>query len=326
MQETIRWGILGPGGIARRFADGLKMLDDAALVAVGSRSRERAEAFAREYGARRAWGSYEELVRDPEVDAVYVATPHTVHAEHSLLALAEGKAVLCEKPFTLNAAQARTVVETARRKRAFCMEAMWTRFLPTMTELRKLLDARVVGEARMLHADFGFRFSGSPSHRLLAPSLGGGSLLDVGVYPISLSHMIFGTPTAVTGLAHFGGTGVDEQAAVALRFRGGALASCTCAVRTATPQAALVLGTEGSIDLGRLWWCGTEITLQLSGETRHMSPPRNGNGYNYEAAEVGRCLREGSTESPILGLDETIRVMETMDELRRQWGLSYPGE
>jgi predicted dehydrogenase len=326
MSEMTRWGILAPGRIARKFAEGLKAVPDARLEAVGSRDRERAEAFAREFGAARWHGSYEELVSDPGIDAIYVSSPHSLHAEHSILALEAGKAVLCEKPFAVNAAQARRVVEKARSLRLFCMEAMWTRFLPTMARLRELLAAGVIGEPRMLTADFGFRSDGNPRGRLMDPSLGGGSLLDVGIYPVSLAFMVLGPAERVTGLAHLGATGVDEEAVVLMSHRGGALSVSTSAVRTATPQLAVVMGTAGRVELDRGWWNGKELTVFLPGETRRIEPPRVGNGYNYEAVEVGRCLREGALESAVMGLDESLLILGALDEARRQWGLRYPME
>ena len=326
MMDKVRWGILAPGKIARKFAEGLKSTPDARLEAVGSRDAERAEAFAREFGAARWHGSYGELLADPGIDAVYVASPHPWHAEHSILALEAGKAVLCEKPFAINAAQARRVVETARRRRLFCMEAMWTRFLPTMVRLREILAQGVIGEPRMLTADFGFRCDGNPRGRLMDPALGGGGLLDVGIYPISLAFMVLGPAERVSGLAHLGETGVDEQAVVVMSHRAGALSVCSTGVRTSTPQLAVIMGTLGRIELDRNWWTGKELTVYLPGETRRVEPPRVGNGYNYEAAEVGRCLREGRLESAVMGLDESVLILEAMDEARRQWGLRYPME
>jgi predicted dehydrogenase len=326
MMDKVRWGILAPGKIARKFAEGLTATPDARLEAVGSRDPARAEAFAREFGASRWHGSYEKLVADPGIDAIYVASPHSWHAEHSILALEAGKAVLCEKPFAVNAAQARKVVEAARRRRLFCMEAMWTRFLPTMVRLREILAQGVIGEPRMLTADFGFRCDGNPRSRLMDPAMGGGGLLDVGVYAVSLAFMVLGPAERVSGLAHIGETGVDEQAVVAMSHRGGALSVCSTGVRTSTPQLAVIMGTQGRIELDRGWWNGKELTVYLPGETRRVEPPRTGNGYNYEAAEVGRCLREGQLESSVLGLDESVRVLEAMDEARRQWGLRYPME
>jgi len=218
---TVRWGILGPGNIAKRFAEALKDVRGAELAAVGSRSQAKADAFGEQYGIPRRHGSYEALVGDADVDAIYVATPHPMHAPCSILALEAGKAVLCEKPFTANAAQAEQVIAAARRAGVFCMEAMWTRFLPPITRLRQLVAEGSVGELRMVIADFGFRCGWDPSSRLLDAALAGGGLLDVGVYAISLAGMLLGEAQDVAGLADVGSTGVDEQAGIVLRYAGG---------------------------------------------------------------------------------------------------------
>jgi len=327
MAKTIRWGILGPGAIAQKFATGLKALDDAELVAVGSRSADRAKAFAEKYGAARAHGSYEALAGDDGVDAIYVATPHPMHKGHALLCVDAGKAVLCEKPFTINAADARAVVDAARAKKVFCMEAMWTRFLPPLVRLREMLAAGVIGEVRMVLGDFGFRTGFNPKSRLLDPNLGGGGLLDVGVYPISLASMILGAADEVAALAEMGETGVDTQAGAVLKYPGGKLAVIATGVRTMTPMEATVLGTDGYIRLHRPWWRGSKMTVHKGDEVvEEIAAAIDGNGYNYEAAEVARCLRAGKTESGIMPLDETVSVMRTLDAIRTQWGLKYPME
>lgn len=325
--RPVRWGILGTGSIAAKFATGLAALEDAALVAVGSRSQAGADAFADRFAVPRRHASYAALLADPEVDAVYIATPHSLHYENMLACIEAGKAVLCEKPFTLNAAQARAAVAQARHRGVFLMEAMWTRFLPLFVELRRLLAEQAIGELRLLQADFGFRTGFNPQGRLFDPALGGGALLDVGVYTVSLAHMLFGAPVHVTGLAELGATGVDEQSAYVLGYDGGQLAVLSSAIRTNTPQEALVAGTEGSIRIHSPWWRGERMTIRRTGaDEQVIERPYTGNGYNYEAAEVGRCVRAGMTESPIMPPDETIAVMETLDRLREQWGLRYPGE
>ncbi len=322
----LRWGILGLGSIAKQFATGLQALDDAQLVAVGSRSQETAEAFGDKYDAPHRHSSYDALANDPEVDAVYVATPHPMHAEDAILCLHAGKAVLCEKPFTVNTAQAEKVVAVAREKNVFLMEAMWTRFFPVMVRVRELLAQGVIGEARMLQADFGFRAGINPESRLFSPALAGGGLLDVGVYPISLASMIFGTPTQVTGLAHIGETGVDEQAGIVLGYTNGALAVLSTGVRISTPHEAVILGTDGQIKIHAPWWQPRVMTVSAQGKSEEISLPIEGNGYQFEAQEVARCVRAGQTESPVLPWDETLQVMRTMDALRAQWGLKYPME
>ncbi len=327
MRNKIRWGIIGTGHIAKKFAEGLLSLPEAELVAVGSRTQASANKFAAWYGIPHRHVSYASLANDPDVDAVYVATPHPLHKDNSLLCLKAGKAVLCEKPFALNAAQAEEVIKLARAKKLFLMEAMWTRFLPVLVEVRELLAEDAVGEVRMLTADFGFRADWNPQSRQLNPELGGGALLDVGIYPLSLTSAVFGIPARVTGLAHLGATGVDEQVGIVLGYGQGQLAILSAAVRTNSPQEALLLGTEGSIRIHSPWWKSTALTLSKTGQADEVVElPYTSNGYNYEAAEVITCLRAGKTESDIMPLDETLAIMKTMDELRAQWGLKYPME
>jgi predicted dehydrogenase len=325
--DAIRWGILGTGGIATKFATGLAALDDAQLVAVGSRSAESADAFGERFAIPRRHASYITLANDPGVDAIYVATPHPMHYENSLLCLRAGKAVLCEKPFTINARQAAELIAEARRRRVLLMEAMWTRFLPHMVALRQTIDSGAIGALRMLRADFCFRTSVNPSSRLFDPALGGGALLDVGVYNISLASWLLGTPGRIVSLAQLGTTGVDEQATMIFGYGEGQMALLATAIRTSTPSEALIAGTDGSIRIHAPYWGPSSFTITRPGQAdEHVAPACVGNGYNYEAAEIGRCLREGRTESEVMPLDESLAIMRTMDELRAEWGLKYPGE
>ena len=324
--KTIRWGILGLGGIARQFATGLQACPDMELAAVGSRSADKAKAFASEFKAKRAHGSYEALAVDPEVDAIYVATPHPMHKDAAMLCLRAKKAVLCEKPFTLNAKEAEAVIACARRENVFLMEAMWTRFLPVVGQVREWLARKAIGDVRMLTADFGFRAGWNPEGRLLNPQLGGGALLDVGVYTVSFASMLFGgAPSKITGFAHIGDSQVDEQSAMVLAYPRGELALLSCAVRTNSPQEARILGTDGMIHLPGFWHA-SEATLQVAGKAPEtFKSAAVGNGYNYEAMEVARCLRAGLKESPIMALEESLAIMRTLDTLRQQWGLVYAG-
>lgn len=317
-----RWGILGCGSIAGRFAEGLKTASGAELAVVGSRSQEKAEAFGAKWGAGKAVGSYEALVSDPNVDVIYVATPHPMHVADSMLALNAGKAVLCEKPFTVNRAEAEKVVALARQKNLFLMEGHWSRFFPAMVTVREMLKAGAIGEPLMLTADFGFRAGVNPESRLFNLALAGGGLLDVGCYTISLASMVFGKPDQVAGVAQLGSTGVDELAAMALHFPGGQVAALTTGVRVNTPQDAFVLGSDGNLKISAPWWNPKQIIVK--GETHDI--PFEGNGFNYEAVHVSECLAAGKTESDIMPLDETLNIMETMDTLRAQWGLKYPME
>lgn len=328
MERVIRWGILGTGNIARQFARGLSVLPDAQLVAVGSRAAATAEAFGKEFGVSHCHGSYEALVQDADVDVVYVSTPHQMHRPNTLLCLEAGKPVLCEKPFAINALEAADMVEAARNAKLFLMEAMWTRFLPVIDKVREWLAAGAIGEPRMVNADFGFRAEVDPESRLFNPQYGGGALLDVGVYTISFASMVFGTtPQRCAGFAHIGDTGVDEQASMVLGYGRGQTASLTCAVRVNTPQDAVIVGTNGTIRVHPPFWKATTATLSVTDKDEEtVTLPHRGNGYEYQAIEVMRCLREGLTESEVMPLDETVAIMLTMDQIRSQWNLKYPME
>jgi len=328
MAKKIRWGILGPGDIAHTFAKGLGFVADAELVAVGSRSMERARKFAQEFGVPHAHGSYGDLVADPDVDVIYVSTPHPFHKENALLALNAGKGVLCEKPFTINAKEAEEVVGVARKKKLFVMEAMWTRFVPVMGKVREWLSEGRIGEVRMFSAQVGFRGGWNPEARDLNLALGGGALLDMGCYTLSFASMVMGGPPAkISGIAHIGKTGVDEQSMAVLGYEGGVIGFVCSAIQTSVPADAYVYGTEGSIHVHPAFWAAKTATLKIGRkdeETADMPP--EGNGYNYEAAEVVRCMQEGKTESEVMPLDESVSTMKTMDELRAQWKLKYPTE
>ena len=328
MAKTIRWGIIGAGHIAAKFAYGLKAVPDAELVAIGSRTEDKAEAFAKEFDIRRAHGSYDKLANDPDVDVVYIATPHTFHMENTLLCIKAGKAVLCEKPFTINAAQAERMVEAAGKAGVFLMEAMWTRFLPLVIKIRQWLKEELVGPVHILQANLGFGAHLDPQSRGLNLELGGGALLDLGVYPISFASMVFGqTPQAVTGLADLGPTGADEQSAMILRYSKGQLALLACAFKTQMLNGAVIYGSKGTIKIHPSFGCPEKATILLEGKPeRTVEMPFESNGYNYEAAEVINCMRAGKLQSDVMPLAETVAIMKTMDELRLQWGLKYPME
>ncbi len=326
MSDVFRWGIIGPGSIAHKFATGLRALDDAQIVAVGSRSQDRADAFADTYDVSNRHASYEALAEDPEVDAVYVATPHPFHKENSILCLKAGKPVLCEKPFTINQHEAREVIEVARSEGVFLMEAMWTRFLPITKQVKAWVTDGAIGEVRMLYADFGFRARLNPKGRLFDLALGGGGLLDIGIYPISYASIIFGTqPATISSQAHIGETGVDEQAAMVFGYEEGQLALISCGVRVKTPHEAKILGTDGMITVPK-FWDGRTAILSAGGKEEVITLECTGNGYECEAAEVAHCVREGKLESDLMSHDDTLANMQTLDAIREQWGLKYPME
>jgi predicted dehydrogenase len=328
MTDTIRWGIIGTGKIASNFTGDLALLDDTAVVAVGSRQQQTADEFADRFDIPHRHASYDALVADPDVDAVYVSTPHPGHHAAARLAIEAGKAVLVEKPFTLNASQAEDLVAAARAKRTFLMEAMWTRFLPHMRRIRELLSSGVLGEIRTVTADHGQRFlPPDPTSRLYDPALGGGALLDLGIYPVSFASYVLGTPERVTAVSDPTETGVDAQTSIVLQYAGGEHAVLTTTLGASTANVATIVGTEGRIEIDRIWYQPTSFTLTLSsGETERFEEPRVGHGLRFEAAEVGRCLRSGQLESDVMSLEETLKVMATLDEVRRQIGLGYPGE
>ncbi len=327
MPSKIRWGILGAGNIAHSFAKGLLSLPDAGVQSVASRTPDKLETFAAEYGIPVRHASYEALASDPSVDVVYIAVPHSSHYDMIRLCLEHGKHVVCEKPMTYCALRTREAAALARNRKLFLMEAMWTRFFPLMQEVRIRIARGEIGEIRMIQADFGFRADIHPEGRLFDPNLAGGSLLDVGVYPISLFHMLLGKPRQITGFAAMGGTGVDEQAAWVFRYDGGQLAIGSSAVRTSTPHEALIAGTEGSIHIASPWWKPTRMTLRHPGKPdATVEHPLESTGMQYEAAAAMECIRNHRIECPVIPLDESIAIAESMDELRRQWGFVYPME
>ncbi len=328
MSDTISWGILATGAIAHKFADALAVVPDAELSAVGSRAQHTADAFGDEFAIPRRHDTYQALAEDPEVDAIYVSSPHPMHHDHTQLCLNAGKPVLCEKPFALNAREAESMIQCARDRGLFLMEAMWTRYLPAIVQVRQWLADDAIGDVRLVMADFGFRANFNPEGRLLNPELGGGALLDIGVYIVSLASMVYGRePVEITALADIGSTGVDEQTTMAFRYDTGAMAALSCAVRTDTPRKASILGTEGSIHIPTPFYDSETVVLNVSGEEPVVvAPDRVENGFKYEIEEVGRCLREGLKESPSLPLDETLAIVRILDAVRAEIGLKYPGE
>jgi dihydrodiol dehydrogenase / D-xylose 1-dehydrogenase (NADP) len=326
MQKKIKWGIMGPGRIAHKFAQSLRCSEAAEITAVGSRSVERALEFAKQYGISRSYGSYADLAAASDIDIIYVATPHPAHFECAMLCLKAGKAVLCEKPFTLNASETKTLIKTARTAKLFLMEAMWTRYLPAIVKVRELLAQSAIGETRMVKADFGNRIPWDPTGRLLNPKLGGGALLDVGIYPVSFASMVLGaSPVKTTGVAYLGETGVDEQFAAVLGYEAGRIAALSGAVRTSLPNEARIIGTEGYIRVPD-FWRASSLELYKNGQMEKFELPFRSTGYIHEAEEAMYCLREGLTESSIMPLDESLKIMKILDTLRKQWGLKYPSE
>ena len=324
--KNYKWGILAPGNISHKFVKGLTAIPNAELYAVGSRNLERAQNFANQYGFQKAYGSYADLVNDPDVEIIYVATPHPQHEEAVIKCLNKGKAVICEKPFAANLAQATRMAECARKNKVFLMEAMWTRFLPTICKVRELIADGAIGKVMHINADFCFRAGIDPNGRLFAPNSAGGSLLDVGVYNISFCSMIFGKqPDRVQSYMNIGTTGVDETASVLLSYNEGGSANLLSAIRLNTPHDASIYGEEGFIKLPG-YWCGNTVLLSNKDGYQEIKLPFESSGYQFEAIEVMECLDKGLLESPVMPLDETLNIMKTLDKIRGDNNLVYPFE
>ena len=323
----LRWGILATGGIAHAFARDLRTagLD---LRAVGSRRLEGARAFAEEFDVARVHGSYEALAADDEIDIVYIATPHPMHAENALLLLEHGKHVLIEKPFTLNADQAIAVRDLARAKGLLAMEAMWTRYLPHMIRIREIIESGTLGEIRAVFADHTQRISDDPAHRLNALELGGGALLDLGIYPVSFAWDMLGAPTSITATARLGGTGADTEVATIFTHASGAVSTTLSSSRAAGPNTAHVVGTEGRIDIDRVWYTPTSFRVTAPDGTvlEEFVSDVEGRGMQFQALAAEEPIAGGATHSERLPIDETVAIMETLDAVRRQIGLRYPEE
>ncbi|RED58592.1 Gfo/Idh/MocA family protein [Cohnella lupini] len=326
-QRKVKWGIMGPGGISSSFAKDMIHAPGAELVAVGGRSKEKAEEFANRFGAARSYGSCEELATDPEVEIVYIGTLHPAHKENALTLIRGGKAILCEKPFTMSAAEAREIVELARERGVFVMEAMWTRHLPPIAKVRGWLREGRIGETRLLKAEFGFDAGWNPESRLLDPAKGGGTLLDAGIYPVSFASLVFGEqPSRILSSAHIGETGVDEQFSLLFEYDGGRTASLQGAVRLWMNNDAWIYGTKGKIHVPQFLFA-SEATLHVDGEEAEtFKDDRVAQGYAFETIASMNAIREGRLESPIMPLDETIAIMGTLDAIRAQWNLKYPME
>jgi predicted dehydrogenase len=328
MSSPFRWGILGTGWIAEMFVTDLQATG-IEVSAVGSRTQKSADEFGARFEIARRHASYEALVADPEVDAIYVATPHPMHAANALLAIEAGKHVLVEKPFTLTEAEAVRVSEAAKKAGVVVLEAMWTRFLPSMVRLREIVAAGTIGEPRTLIADHDQLLSSDPQHRINNPELGGGALLDLGVYPVSFAVDLFGAPTAVTARGDKTTTGVDRQVALILEHESGAISVLHTALDTPGANIATIVGTEGRIEIDSVWYTQTSFTVYAGKDGEAVERYDDtvvSRGMQYQAWELERIVREGGSESEIMPLEQSVAVMGVLDEARRQVGVTYPGE
>jgi predicted dehydrogenase len=360
MSRIIRWGILGTGFIAGEFAKDLLTLKDAQLLGIASRKKANAEVFANIFKVGRVYENYEQLLQDPDIDVVYIATPQDTHKDLSIMCLEAGKPILCEKPFTINTQEAKKVINLARQKQLFCMEAMWMRFMPLIQEVKARIDRGEIGEVKMLTADFGYPVAIDRNSRFFNPQMGGGALLDRGVYCLSLAYYLLGVPSSLVSSAAIGETAVDEQSSVILNYAQDKLAILSQSLRTYSSNEAVILGTKGKIRIHELFIKPEKISITKFSSTppsfssalqpqsfkqKIVSAAKNNTlfkrvysklstllkseevivkfietgGYNYEATEVMNCLRNKQLESKIMPLDETLKIMETMDDIRDRW-------
>lgn len=326
MNQKLNWAIMGPGAISSIFLNDFR-LAGMHMEAVGSRSPERAESFAKKYSIPRAYGSYEQLVADPDIDVVYIASTNNAHLENTKLALNAGKHVLLEKPFTLDASEARELVSLSRAKGLFLMEAMWTRFLPNHVALFEKLEQGLIGTPLYLIADHDLDLPKNLHPRLYDPALGGGSLLDLGIYPISLAHRLFGNPSRITASASLMPGNVDESMGAIFEYSGGRQSMVHSGVRSAGPVTASILGDRGRVEMRKRFYEHSPFTVFDLDDKVLFKYEGNieGRGMQYQALEVERCIAEGLIESPTMSLDETVQIMEVMDQIRNQTGIEFSG-
>ncbi len=330
MSDKIRWGILGCGRIARKFAKDLQLVDDAILIAAGARSIESANAFAKDFPVAYTHGSYEELVQNENVDVIYIATPHSEHYKNTLLCLEWGKAVLCEKAFAVNHEQAKAMIDKAREKKVFLMEAVWTKFLPNYQKLKSLLAENKIGDIKSVLINFGFAPQPPVPERLYDPNLAGGTMLDIGIYNVFMAMSVLGKPDTVKAFMTPASTGVDEQCAVVLMYKNGAIAQLFSTFASNLDTEAHINGTAGRISLTHRFYSPDAIIEFYPGtpDTKQIIPVErgDGHGYQYEAEYVCDCLRKGLTESPVMTHEDTLTQMEVLDEIRRQAGIKYDAD
>ncbi|KAA3657502.1 MAG: gfo/Idh/MocA family oxidoreductase [Calditrichaeota bacterium] len=326
--EKIRWGILSTGSIANSFVKDLQHVPDAEVVAVGSRTQESADKFADTYNIPKRYASYDALAKDADVEVIYIATPHSMHAENGIMCMRAGKAVLCEKAFTITASEAEQMIAVARKEKVFLMEALVTRHFPVIHKVLEWIKDGLIGEVRMVHANRCARGQFRQEQRHLNPELGGGSLLDVGIYVIGFASMIYGKPPVdAVGYGHVGEFGSDEQGATLLQYDNGALAVLSFALRTAAVNEAYIYGTKGHIKLPDLFAVPEKAILCVDGEDKVIfEEALVGNGLHYQVLEVHRCLRDGLLESPRMPLQESLQLMQTMDKIRAPWSFRYPND
>jgi len=323
--KQIKWGILGCGGIAQKFAEALQHTEGATLYAAAARDGKRASDFARQWGFEKSIQGYRALVSDPEVDIIYIATPHSYHYAHTRLCLEAGKHVLCEKPVTINAEQLEELTGLAREKKLFMMEALWTRFLPGIIKVKEMINDGLIGDVVTLDADFGIHFPYDAAHRIYNPFLAGGALLDIGIYPLFFALYLFGEPVVLKAHSILNESKIDLTTSIIAQSKSGTISNLQSTTQANTPVKARISGTKGYIELSRWWFTPIDIALCIEGmDTQILSFPPISNGYEYEAMEAVRCLNEGVTESDIMPLSFSKMLMQQMDKIRKVTGITYP--
>ena len=323
--QKFRWGIIGAGGIAGKFTEALQQNPEAVLSGIASRSEDKRNYFKNHYGFLRTFATYEELCSCPDIDIIYVATPHNFHCEHSLLAINMGKHVLCEKPFSLNEREARTMIQAAKKQSVFLMEAMWIRFFPSLQKLREFIDGGIIGNITSIEANFGFKGDPSYSPRLYEPNLGGGALMDVGIYPITLANLLLGTPSTLSAKATKSVKGIDLNSSYHLSYKNGATADLYSSIENETSCSAAIHGDKGSISLPKPWWHFREIIIQTD-KAVTIDCSYTEHDFAFQLKEVHTCLKKELLESPSMPHQTTLDMMQLMDALRHKIGLIFPSD
>ncbi|HHV12120.1 MAG TPA: Gfo/Idh/MocA family oxidoreductase [Clostridiales bacterium] len=327
MGSTFKWGIIGPGIIANTFATSIGFIPEASITAVGGRNMGKVNEFADKFNIANRYNSYEEVIADKEVNAVYIALPNTLHYEYIKKAIDGGKAVLCEKPLVLNSVESEKIIAYAREKKVFLMEAVWTRFLPIHKVVKEWINSGEIGDVRMIRADFAFNVPWPAGDRHINKELGGGAIMDVGVYLISYAHQILGEhPEKVVSVPYIDETGVDVKNSFIMSYKNGTLVSCNSSVITDMPQDCYIFGSKGHIVV-KDFWRSTYAYIEERGEkVKEATMPFTGNGYEEEAIEVMNCVNAGKTESDILPLDDSLAYARIITNMRKEWNLLFPGE
>jgi len=325
MSRIFNWGIIGLGNIAETFASDLKLLSNASLYAVASRNQKKADLFAKKHGVACAYGCYEDIIKNKNIDIIYIATPHSLHFDNTVMCLRNRIAVLCEKPLAINSAEVKKMVQYSEANNTFLMEAMWTRFLPSVEKVMDLLKENVIGKIQFIRADFGFKAPKDISNRLFNLNLGGGSLLDVGIYPVFLALLLLGKPSVIKALASIGPTGVDENCGITMQYAEGQIASLFSSIVARTGKEAEIIGEQGRIILHSEFFRPTKLTVtRLNAGIETIEPHYTGKGFVYEAAEAMNCLEKGLIESEMMSHAFSIRLMEVLDSIRKECGIYYP--